>query len=126
MSASPDTPPKQGVDEEETSIVPGTPSSETQDEEPLQPPSILESPAQDEVHTDPPETAGDDSSILEKDSSSASTTDVPLMDWTEFESEYKKALVDANEVEDQLVLEFEKLSKVSAVWVTFKEVSNVS
>jgi hypothetical protein len=115
MSESPDTSRKQRVDGEEASIVPGSPSSETQDEEPLQHPSILESPVQDEVHTDPPETAGDDSSASDKDSSSASTTDVPSMDWTEFESEYKRALVDANEVEDQLVLEFEKLSKVS--WV---------
>lgn len=113
MSASPETPTKQSMDGAEASIAPDTPSSETQDEEDLQHPSILESPAQDKLHTDPPETAGNDSSVSDKASSSGSTTDVPSMDWTEFESEYKRALTDANEVEDQLVLEFEKLSKVS-------------
>jgi hypothetical protein len=103
---------------EEASVVPGTPPSdssaaETQDDESLELAPVLDSPRQAHVHNDAPETVGDDSLVEDKDSSDTSTTDLPLMDWTVFESEYKKALTDANEVEDQLVLEFEKLSKVS-------------
>lgn len=102
---------------EEATPAPGTPSSdsspaETRDDESLQLAPVLDSPGQDPANNDPPGTLADDSLVEDKDSSDVSTTDLPLMDWVEFESEYKKALTDANEVEDQLVLEFEKLSKV--------------
>lgn len=52
-------------------------------------------------------------SVSDKDSVTSSTTDVPFMDWAEFESNYTKALIDANEVEDRLVEDFQKLSKAS-------------
>jgi hypothetical protein len=51
---------------------------------------------------------------------SSSTTDVPFMDWTDFESNYTKALIDANDVEDQLVGEFVKLSNVSRAEIFLK------
>jgi hypothetical protein len=112
------------MDVEESSLAPNTQSSDTVAEplniENLQQALVLESLNQDPVHSDPRETVVNDSPCADKDSNDASTTDMPLMDWAEFESEYKKALIEANEVEDKLVLEFEKLSKVSRIKMAVK------
>lgn len=124
MSTSPDSPPDPSMDVEESSLAPNTQSSDTVAEplniENLQQAPVLESLNQDPVHSDPRETVVNDSPCADKDSNDASTTDMPLMDWAEFESEYKKALIEANEVEDKLVLEFEKLSKVSRIKMAVK------
>jgi hypothetical protein len=61
----------------------------------------------------PAQLVEDDNQFMDKDSDHNSTADVPKMDWTEFEQRYENAMIDANKVEDDLVLEFEKLSKVS-------------
>jgi hypothetical protein len=118
MSSSPDPPQELSMPVEGPSLLPSSQSSdtaprETQNDDNLQPSALPVSLVEDAVQNDPVEAVSEDSLLKDKDSSNASTIDIPLFDWVEFESEYKKALTEANEVEDQLVLEFEKLSKVS-------------
>lgn len=125
MSTSPSTPPGHPLGDDEASPPLSSPSSETHTEENPEREPILSSPEQNPASTDPHETVGDDNSNTDKDSSDTSTTDVPLMDWVAFEAAYKKALTEANEVEDQLVLEFEKLSKVGRS-NQFQTLSNTS
>lgn len=114
MSSPLDTPSSPNMAAEEARLMSSSPSS---DSSPMKSKStqnlVPEIQKKGPLHNDPPETIDNDGSLSDKDSSSSSTTGVPLMDWVEFESQYKKALTDANEVEDQLVMEFEKLSKVS-------------
>ena len=99
------------------SLLPSSESSdaalETQSDENLQPSAVPVNAVIEAVHDDPPEGIVDGSLVGDRDLGNASTKDIPLLDWIEFESEYKKALTEANEVEDKLVLEFEKLSKVT-------------
>ena len=118
MSSPPGSPQELSMPVEGPSLLPSSQSSdtaprETQNDDNLQPSALPVSLVEDAVQNDPPEAVKEDSLLEDKDSSNASTIDIPLLDWVEFESEYKKALTEANEVEDQLVLEFEKLSKVS-------------
>jgi hypothetical protein len=85
----------------------------TQKAENLPPATALGNRDEEPLVNDPAQVVEDERQSQDEDSGNSSTSDVPIMDWIAFEANYKKALTDANEVEDQLVLEFEKLSKVS-------------
>lgn len=117
MSSPSGTPQQSSMAVEGPSLLPSSESSdaalETQSDENLQPSAVSVNAVIEAVHDDPPEGIVDGSLVGDRDLSNASTKDIPLLDWIEFESEYKKALTEANEVEDKLVLEFEKLSKVT-------------
>ncbi|KIM97933.1 hypothetical protein OIDMADRAFT_182285 [Oidiodendron maius Zn] len=120
MSSPSGTPQQPSMAVEGPSLLPSSESSdaalETQSDENLQPSAVPVNAVIEAVHDDPPDDIVDGSLVGDRDLSNASTKDIPLLDWIEFESEYKKALTEANEVEDKLVLEFEKLSKTFVFW----------
>jgi hypothetical protein len=91
------------------------PTEETQKAENLPPATALGNLDEEPPVNDPALAVEDERPTEDEDSGNSSTSDVPVIDWVAFEANYKNALTDANEVEDQLVLEFEKLSKVS--WI---------